>query len=149
MKKTLILISAFALLPFTATAQDTETTTPAKEEVVAENKDITSIEAVIKTTKGDIHIKLYADKTPVTVANFCNLALRGYYQETVFHRVIPGFVSQAGQHKSGSRDPGYTINNETYTENPEIKDLKHDKKGMLSMARLPAKHTNGSQFYIN
>lgn len=111
-------------------------------------KQLEDISAVIKTEKGDISVTLYASKTPVTAANFVNLAERGYWEGSNFHRVIRGFVSQGGKHKSGIASPGYNIKNETYTENPAIAGLTHSKAGMLSMARLPAKHTNGSQWYI-
>ena len=131
------------LLP--ACAEKEATQVPEKTNTPEKIKDIT---AVIKTSDGDIHVTLYASKTPVTVANFCNLAKRGYYKGSNFHRVIKGFVSQAGMHISGARTPGYNIDNETYTENPAIAELKHSKAGMLSMARLPQKHTNGAQWYI-
>lgn len=106
------------------------------------------IKVTLKTEDGDIKATIFASKTPVTAANFLNLTKRGYYNGTFFHRVVPGFVSQAGKHNSGEATPGYTIKNETYTEHPELKDLKHDKAGVLSMARTAIKHTNGSQFYI-
>ena len=114
----------------------------------ANTANLKDINAIIKTADGDIHIKLYASKTPVTVANFCNLAQRGYYVGSDFHRVVPGFVSQGGKHMSGAASPGYTIKNETYTENPKIAELKHSKAGMLSMARTQVPHTNGAQWYI-
>lgn len=114
----------------------------------AESVSSTDITATIKTSAGDIEVKLYAAKTPVSVANFVNLAQRGYWDGSNFHRVVPGFVTQGGKHSSGVATPGYTIKNETYTENPEISDLKHHKSGMLSMARTSQLHTNGAQWYI-
>jgi peptidylprolyl isomerase len=62
--------------------------------------------------------------------------------------VVEDFVSQGGKHMSGAPTPGYTIKNETYTENPAIAELKHSKAGMLAMARTMRPHTNGAQWYI-
>jgi len=98
--------------------------------------------ATIKTTKGDIKLQLHADKTPVTVANFVNLAKRGFYDGLTFHRVIPDFMIQGGcPEGSGRGGPGYTFEDEI---NPE---LKHNRPGILSMANA-GPGTNGSQFFI-
>lgn len=107
-----------------------------------------TINATITTVSGEIKVKLYAEKTPVTVANFVNLAERGYWTNSNFHRVVAGFVSQGGKHNSGIARPGYTIKNETYTENPLLKDLKHSHAGILAMARTAIPHSNGCQWYI-
>ena len=116
-----------------------------KPVVAAKNPDIT---ATISTDLGDIKVKLFTSKTPISVVNFVNLAQRGYYNGSNFHRVISGFVSQGGKHASGIATPGYTIKNETYTENPAISELKHGKAGMLAMARTSIPHSNGAQWYI-
>jgi len=98
--------------------------------------------ATIKTEKGDIKLQLHADKTPVTVANFVNLAKRGFYDGLAFHRVIPDFMIQGGcPEGSGRGGPGYTFEDEI---NPE---LKHTRPGILSMANAGL-GTNGSQFFI-
>ncbi|MDB9742031.1 peptidylprolyl isomerase [Akkermansiaceae bacterium] len=133
---------AFLLFAFFITSCGAE---PAPKKHELTGKELT---ATIFTDIGDIKVILYAEKTPVTVANFVNLAQRGYYNGSNFHRVVPGFVSQGGMHPSGNPRPGYTIKNETYTENSEIAELKHSKAGMLSMARTNQLHTNGSQWYI-
>lgn len=109
---------------------------------------IPDIHATISTEVGDIKVKLFSSKAPISVTNFVNLAQRGFYKGSNFHRVVPGFVSQAGMHASGVQTPGYTIKNETYTENPDIIDLKHSKAGILAMARTAIPHTNGAQWYI-
>ena len=103
---------------------------------------MSEIKAVIKTSKGTININLFADKTPLTVANFVNLAGRGYYDGLNFHRVIPDFMIQGGcPIGTGTGGPGYKFEDEFHP------DLKHDKPGILSMANAgPA--TNGSQFFI-
>ncbi|MEM7587993.1 MAG: peptidylprolyl isomerase [Acidobacteriota bacterium] len=97
--------------------------------------------AVIETDKGDIRLELTPDKTPMTVANFVNLAQRGYYDGVTFHRVIPNFMVQGGDPTAtGSGGPGYRFGD-------EITDLKHDSPGILSMANA-GPGTNGSQFFI-
>ncbi len=98
--------------------------------------------ACIKTNKGEINLKLHHDKTPVTTANFVNLALHGYYDGLKFHRVISNFMIQGGCPQGDGRgDPGYRFEDECRP------DLKHDKPGILSMANA-GPNTNGSQFFI-
>jgi peptidyl-prolyl cis-trans isomerase B (cyclophilin B) len=98
--------------------------------------------AVIETSKGSIHLKLFADQTPVTVSNFVNLARRGYYNDLKFHRVIPDFMIQGGCPAGDGRGgPGYKFADEF------VKELRHSKPGILSMANA-GPQTNGSQFFI-
>lgn len=98
--------------------------------------------AVISTDQGDITVKLFADKAPVTVNNFVFLANEGYYDNTIFYRVIADFMVQGGDPTgTGMGGPGYQFKDEFH------KDLKHDKPGMLSMANA-GPNTNGSQFFI-
>ena len=100
------------------------------------------IKAVIKTEKGDIHLELFPDKTPVTVASFVNLVQHDFYNGLVFHRVIDNFMIQGGcPLGTGTGDPGYRFEDECTPE------LKHDKPGKLSMANA-GPGTNGSQFFI-
>jgi len=100
------------------------------------------VNAVLKTSKGNIKLQLFADKTPVTVANFVNLAKRGYYDGLTFHRVIPNFMIQGGcPHGTGTGGPGYRFEDECTPA------LKHDAPGKLSMANA-GPGTNGSQFFI-
>ena len=100
------------------------------------------ITATIKTDKGDIHLNLHDDKTPVTVANFVNLAKHGFYDGLNFHRVIDNFMIQGGcPHGSGMGGPGYRFEDEF---DPS---LLHNKPGILSMANA-GPGTNGSQFFI-
>ena len=97
---------------------------------------------VIKTNKGDIHLNLYAEKAPLTVANFVNLAQRGFYDGLTFHRVIPNFMIQGGcPQGSGTGGPGYRFGDECCSEH------QHDGPGVLSMANA-GPGTNGSQFFI-
>jgi peptidyl-prolyl cis-trans isomerase B (cyclophilin B) len=98
--------------------------------------------AIVRTSKGDIKIRLFADKAPVTVANFANLALKGFYDNLSFHRVIPDFMIQGGcPQGSGTGGPGYRFEDECTPE------LRHDSPGILSMANA-GPGTNGSQFFI-
>ncbi len=100
------------------------------------------IKVVMKTSSGDIDLTLFPSKAPVTVANFLNLAKRGYYDGLKFHRVIPSFMIQGGDPDgTGGGGPGYSFEDEVGT------GLEFDKPGLLAMAnRGPA--TNGSQFFI-
>ena len=100
------------------------------------------LKAVIETSKGTIHLRLFADKTPVTVGNFINLARRGYYDGLKFHRVIPDFMIQGGcPFGDGRGGPGYRFQDEF------VQELRHCKPGILSMANA-GPQTNGSQFFI-
>lgn len=101
-----------------------------------------SYTAIFKTIKGDIEIKLFADKAPLTVNNFVFLAREGYYDNSTFHRVLSGFMAQGGDPTgTGRGGPGYTFKDEFHS------DLKHDSPGVLSMANA-GPNTNGSQFFI-
>lgn len=97
--------------------------------------------ATIQTEKGNIVMQLFPDKAPLAVNSFVFLARQGWFDGVTFHRMIPGFVAQAGDPSgTGKGNPGYFFNN-------EISDLKFDKPGMVSMANS-GPDTNGSQFFI-
>jgi len=99
-------------------------------------------QARMKTDKGDIVIKLFADKAPNTVNNFVFLAKDGYYDGIIFHRVIADFMAQCGDPTgTGTGGPGYTFGDEFHP------DLRHDRGGILSMANA-GPNTNGSQFFL-
>ncbi len=106
-----------------------------------------SYAAAFKMENGaEFVIELYADKVPNTVNNFVFLARQGYFDGITFHRVIPGFMAQAGDPTgTGTGGPGYTFDNEFHP------DLSHDGPGILSMANAGIRNgqgTNGSQFFI-
>jgi peptidyl-prolyl cis-trans isomerase B (cyclophilin B) len=106
------------------------------------NQSVQEVGAVIRTNKGDIRLRLFAEQAPVTVANFVNLARRGYYDGLTFHRVIPDFMIQGGcPQGTGTGGPGYRFEDECSPA------LKHDAPGKLSMANA-GPGTNGSQFFI-
>jgi peptidyl-prolyl cis-trans isomerase B (cyclophilin B) len=128
MSKRTILVAAFTLAIAALPAQSEES--------------MKDIRIIVKTDKGDIEGVLYPSKAPVTVANFLNLAKRGYYDGLKFHRVIPDFMIQGGDPTgTGSGGPGYRFEDECTPE------LKHDKPGIFSMANA-GPGTNGSQFFV-
>ena len=104
--------------------------------------------AVIETKFGKIEMEFFADKAPGHVKNFKDLAKKGFYDGTIFHRVIPGFMIQGGDPNTKSDDrsahgmggPGYSIK-------AEFNDTPH-KRGILSMARSQNPNSAGSQFFI-
>lgn len=111
--------------------------------------------AIIKTKFGDMHIKFYPDVAPNHVGNFIKLAKSGFYDGTIFHRVIPGFMIQGGDPNTKS-----SLRKDTYGQggpkdekgNPillkaEFSDIPH-KRGIVSMARANERDTAGSQFFI-
>ena len=96
----------------------------------------------IMTEKGDININLLPEKSPVTVANFVNLAKKGYYDGLKFHRVIDNFMAQGGDPTgTGAGGPGYQFEDEVDN------GLNFSKSGKLAMANA-GPGTNGSQFFI-
>lgn len=100
------------------------------------------LSAEIVTEKGTISVDLFSEQTPITVANFVNLASRGFYDNLNFHRVIQDFMIQGGcPSGNGMGGPGYRFTDEFLPE------LRHDSPGKLSMANA-GPGTNGSQFFI-
>jgi cyclophilin family peptidyl-prolyl cis-trans isomerase len=101
-----------------------------------------SYSAILNTDKGEITIKLFADKIPNTVNNFVFLSRQGFYDGTIFHQVIVDFMAQGGDPTgTGMGGPGYRFADEFSPS------LRHDKPGVLSMANS-GPNTNGSQFFI-
>ena len=101
-----------------------------------------SYTATLDTDKGKIIIRLFPDKAPETVNNFVFLARQGFYDGTIFHRVIKDFMAQGGDPTgTGRGGPGYKFKDEFHPS------LRHDKPGVLSMANA-GPGTNGSQFFI-
>ena len=99
---------------------------------------------LIKTSKGDIAIELFADKAPITVENFLSYVDDKFYDGTIFHRVIKGFMNQGGGHL-----PDMT---EKTTKGPiknEATNRLSNTRGTIAMARMPAPHSATAQFYIN
>ncbi|MBI4687474.1 MAG: peptidylprolyl isomerase [Nitrospirae bacterium] len=138
-----IIISA-VLLTMPAYAGEVRHKKFEKEEV----KKMSETTAVIETRLGNIELKFMPDTAPNHVNNFIELAKKGFYDGTTFHRVIPGFMVQGGDPNSknpdksmhGTGGPGYSIKAE-FSSKPH-------KKGTLSMARAADPNSAGSQFFI-
>jgi len=113
-----------------------------------EIKKMAETTAIIETKFGNIELKFFPDVAPNHVNNFIELAKKGFYDGTVFHRVIPGFMIQGGDPNSKSQDrskhgmggPGHTLKAEF--------NKKPHKRGTLSMARSASPDSAGSQFFI-
>lgn len=118
------------------TLTPTVTSTPTKMEI-SENK---KYQAVLKTTSGDITIDLNTKDTPITSNNFVTLAKKKFYDNTIFHRVIKGFMIQGGDPKGdGTGGPGYKFDDEPFEG--------EYTRGTVAMANS-GPNTNGSQFFI-
>jgi peptidyl-prolyl cis-trans isomerase B (cyclophilin B) len=150
MRKTRIFfIALFAIFMSVAASAQLQKTAPktitvAKEEI----KKMSDTKAIIETKFGNITLKFFPEVAPGHVKNFVDLAQKGSYDGTTFHRVIPGFMIQGGdpnskdpnKSKHGQGGPGYTIK-------AEFNDKPH-KRGTLSMARAGHPDSAGSQFFV-
>lgn len=97
--------------------------------------------AVLKTTEGEMTLSFLPEKAPKHVENFLTLAEKGFYDGTIFHRVIPGFMIQGGcPEGTGRGGPGHNVD-------AEFNDTKH-VRGVVSMARAQDPNSAGSQFFI-
>ena len=106
-----------------------------------ETKKMSETKAIIETKFGNMTVKFFPDVAPGHVKNFVDLAKKGFYNGTIFHRVIPGFMIQGGDPTgNGTGGPGYTIKAEF--------NKKPHKRGILSMARAQSPDSAGSQFFI-
>ena len=111
----------------------------------SQSKENAMTSVTINTTIGAIHLELDQDKAPITVANFVSLANAGYYEGTIFHRIIPGFMVQGGgltedmQNKSSGTDP---------IQNEANNGLANDR-GSIAMARTMDPHSATGQFFVN
>jgi peptidyl-prolyl cis-trans isomerase-like 3 len=99
----------------------------------------------LHTTSGDLKLELYCDKTPITCKNFLALCAKGYYDNTIFHRNIKGFIVQGGD-PTGTGKGGQSIYGPIFEDEIEP-SLEHDSKGIISMANS-GPNTNASQFFI-
>lgn len=118
-------------------------------------RDYANTLAVLQTDMGDITLKFYYDKAPKHVENFIDLAASGFYDGTMFHRIIPGFMIQGGDPLTKkAEDPrrpygtgGNVVNGKEATLKAEFNDTNH-KRGVLSMARASDPNSASSQFFI-
>jgi len=149
MKRVLFLIVCISALVSFGTVQNASSMeVKSKKFTKKEIQKMAGQKAVIKTKFGEIVLKFFPDVAPNHVNNFIELAKKGFYDGTIFHRVIPGFMIQGGDPKSkdhnkaahGTGGPGYTVKAEF--------NKKSHKRGILSMARSADPDSAGSQFFI-
>src|SRR4030066_2413448 len=141
----LMFLVFFLTLPLSQTfSQEVRYKQFSSEEV----KKMSEQQAIIRTTLGDITLKFFPEVAPNHVNNFIELAKKGFYNGTIFHRVVPKFVIQGGdpnsknpdRSKHGMGGPGYQVKAEF--------NKKPHRRGTLSMARSPHPDSAGSQFFI-
>jgi peptidyl-prolyl cis-trans isomerase A (cyclophilin A)/peptidyl-prolyl cis-trans isomerase B (cyclophilin B) len=139
--RTLLPFALALLMPLSALAQDAPAPETAKP---AEAAPVVNPKVLIKTSMGDITAELYADKAPKSVENFLQYARDGFYNGTIFHRVINNFMIQGG---------GFTADLRQKPTRPSIpneaKNGLSNKRGTLAMARTPDPNSATAQFFIN
>ena len=111
------------------------------------NSDSSSAKVILKTTHGDLSLELWSKQTPLTTRNFLQLCLDGYYNDTIFHRLVPGFILQGGDPTSSGHGgeaiyPGGLFADEFHPR------LKFNRRGLVGMANSGRKNDNGSQFFF-
>jgi peptidyl-prolyl cis-trans isomerase B (cyclophilin B) len=143
------LVCAAALLA--ATAGLAQTAKKGKKKMTSAPRDYANTLATVQTDQGDITIKFLYDKAPKHVENFIDLAAKGFYDGTMFHRVIPGFMIQGGdpltKKAEDPRQPYGTGGNGNNHVKAEFNDVSH-KRGVVSMARSSDPNSASSQFFI-
>jgi cyclophilin family peptidyl-prolyl cis-trans isomerase len=138
-----ILSLVLFLMPVLAMGE-TKSKTFTKEEI----KKMTETKAVIDTKFGKIELKFFPDLAPNHVNNFIDLAKKGFYDGTIFHRVIPGFMIQGGDPNTKEADKSrHGLGGPGYNVKAEFSSKPH-KRGILSMARAQDPDSAGSQFFI-
>ena len=137
-RNTLITLSAVIFVISSCSQSEDVSETPIIEE-------IKMVQAIIKTSVGEIHLELDREKAPVTVDNFVAIAKSGYYTDTIFHRVINGFMIQGG---GLTADMGDKSSNTQPITNEANNGLPNDR-GTIAMARTMEPHSATSQFFIN
>jgi len=138
----------------TTVTLNSSTTVTMNETLVSDSTYV--IYAVMHTTKGDIELELFPQAAPKSVANFVNLARTGFYDNILFHRIVPGFVIQAGDPTTKETDgaPGGSPSTWGQDNGPvnlplEIDPNLHNTAGTIALANTGAADSSGSQFFIN
>lgn len=148
----LIPIGIFIAMPKKDTSTTTNSTTstpsmtptPSSSTSTAPADAVSAHKVILKTAKGNITLDLYPEDAPLAVQNFVTLGKRGYYDNVIFHRVIKGFMDQAGD-PTGTGTGGQSIYGQVFkTEITKYQFVK----GTLGVARTSQMDTNGSQFFI-
>ncbi len=140
----LVAVFSLALIPPGA-AHGEEPPLQKEGEKMAEKKEV---RAVIETRFGNIELRFFSDAAPKHVENFVTLAKSGFYDGTIFHRVIPGFMIQGGDPLTKGTDASrYGTGGPGHNVKAEFNTIQH-KRGVLSMARSQSPDSAGSQFFI-
>lgn len=136
----------FAIALLTTTVLSLSATSYANEKNATDKQANNNPVVRLQTTAGNIDIELYKDKSPISVKNFIAYVESGFYNGTIFHRVIKGFMIQGGGFTSGIKKT--TKKDKGNIKNEADNGLKN-KTGTIAMARLPQPHSASSQFFIN
>ncbi|MBI5562197.1 MAG: peptidylprolyl isomerase [Deltaproteobacteria bacterium] len=136
--------ASLMLVVFIAAAPGTSISAEGEKKVTEQK----TVKAIISTKYGDIEIKFLPDVAPKHVENFVTLAKKGFYDGTIFHRVIPGFMIQGGDPNTKGQDARtYGLGGPGYTVKAEFSSTSH-KRGIVSMARSQDPNSAGSQFFV-
>jgi len=154
-KITAIVFVLLAALPLAGATAKKSTTASGKGKKVSSTRDYANTLATLQTDMGDITLKFFYDKAPKHVENFVELASKGFYDGTMFHRVIPGFMIQGGdpltkQPENAGRPygtGGNVVGGKELRIKAEFNDTSH-KRGIVSMARAQDPNSASSQFFI-
>jgi peptidyl-prolyl cis-trans isomerase B (cyclophilin B) len=139
MKMSILLALLLSAVAFAAEEKKEEKTTMSNSNEVA----------VIKTSEGDMVVQFWTDAAPNTIENFKKLAHSGFYNGTIFHRIVKGFMIQGGDpnSKDPAKEESYGAGGPGYKIKAEFNDHSHER-GVISMAREPDPDSAGSQFFI-
>jgi cyclophilin family peptidyl-prolyl cis-trans isomerase len=149
-KKAILALTLLCAIPLLAAPAAKKKTTRKEKAVATSPRDYANTLATLQTDMGDITLKFFYDKAPRHVQNFVDLAASGFYDGTMFHRVIPDFMIQGGDPNTKKpEDPThpYGMGGSGKTLNAEFNDVPH-KRGILSMARSQDPNSASSQFFI-
>jgi peptidyl-prolyl cis-trans isomerase B (cyclophilin B) len=140
MKLTLCCLLTLALAAVNIRAEEKKETSP-----MSTSNEV----AVIKTNEGEMVVQFWTDAAPKTIENFKKLARQGFYDGTIFHRIVKGFMIQGGDpnSKDPAKESSYGQGGPGYEIKAEFNDHSHDR-GVISMARGPNPDSAGSQFFI-
>src|SRR3989442_6144214 len=121
----------------------------AEEKKESAPMDTSNEVAVIKTSEGEMVVQFWTDAAPNTIENFKKLARSGFYDGTIFHRIVKDFMIQGGDpnSKDPARESSYGTGGPGYKIKAEFNDHSHER-GVISMAREPDPNSAGSQFFI-
>jgi len=154
-KRVFLVLTLLCAVPLLAAPAPAKKTAGKEKKKVASPRDYANTLATLQTDMGDITMKFFYDKAPHHVQNFVDLAASGFYDGTMFHRVIPGFMIQGGDPNTKKpEDPlhpygtgGNMVDGKEVRLKAEFNDVSH-KRGIVSMARAADPNSASSQFFI-